>query len=1009
MAIWKKIAYIVGFSLLGLFVALSAILIAINTINWNRHTRLISNVVERVSDWKVERLGGIQIHINSQFLLTLKDFHLHNALGTSSLRDVKGNYFGLQLQVRPLIFHQNLIVDDVSLRSSSIVLRQTPVEEPTDWGSLIENMPSLFVASAQIEDLDVTYLPLGPVRPWNIAVDTFSMMSPSQSQPIKINTRGQIDKVAFHLSGTLGSFENFLDYNSAYPYSLNASVAEETLDLQGTLDHKRTIYTLRGEAKGGDLSPYFDIAHVPMAFRQVPAYQIKTSLAYNNGRLSIDAFDGKLGGSRVNGSLTADYQDDLQSIDLKVSDANFRYRDFSFLIPAPKPVESKYELELSNLSVKADSETTPIAFKAKGGFNDLPFDTSGSLGSLANLRNKDDFYPMSVRFALDGKQIDLSAKVRSEDETYKAEILAKGNNLSPLLQYYDRKYANMKSNRFQFSFQASYSPNHFVFGNVRARYGKSHLRGGSTIDTSAPNQSFRLALDQSEIYFDDIDSLIGDGGAAKPSSGINKFRIHKLVLSSQNPRQKIQVRGSAAVDRFTVSLNGEMGSMKTFENARLPYPIDLKLAVQGQSLVANALLDRTRETYRVHLKAEGQNAEPLLEALQVKLPGPGPLPTYDLAMSLNYHAPRLSIEDLRARLGSSRMEGEAQLLMQKRPNLTVQLRSPLLNTADFQAFIAPAKEVSNGPLFSPEVLNLSWLKFMDAKLNVGVAAIKGGVLGRLVQDGEIRAQLRNGVLDVQSLNLGVAKGTIAGNMQLDANRKPTAIEADVGVSKIDLKTLIAPFVKPLADDGIKPKELVSGKLYSTVSLRTSGESIKDFASNLNGSARVSAEGGHIGLTLVELLGFDITQTVTSWFRDIPPTPLQCAIVLLDVRDGTVRSRDALVATEDSNIWGEGYVDLRRERVDYRIRTRPKDFSIGSVRTPVELKGPLQDMDVKINKRGIILRGAAAVALGVLVNPAAAVLPFIEPGLGKEGQCQKYESQLADIRVDSQPSSAVTTR
>jgi hypothetical protein len=50
-----------------------------------------------------------------------------------------------------------------------------------------------------------------------------------------------------------------------------------------------------------------------------------------------------------------------------------------------------------------------------------------------------------------------------------------------------------------------------------------------------------------------------------------------------------------------------------------------------------------------------------------------------------------------------------------------------------------------------------------------------------------------------------------------------------------------------------------------------------------------------------------------------------------------------------------------------------------------------------------LKTAVAVALGALINPFFVVVPFIEPGLEKSGQCELFQDRIvlthqADERI-----------
>jgi hypothetical protein len=68
-----------------------------------------------------------------------------------------------------------------------------------------------------------------------------------------------------------------------------------------------------------------------------------------------------------------------------------------------------------------------------------------------------------------------------------------------------------------------------------------------------------------------------------------------------------------------------------------------------------------------------------------------------------------------------------------------------------------------------------------------------------------------------------------------------------------------------------------------------------------------------------------------------------------------------------------------------LRPRPKDRSILSFRTPLQIGGTFKDPSFRPDLKKLGLRGAVALALGTIAPPAA-LLATIELGPGQDSDC-----------------------
>ena len=97
-----------------------------------------------------------------------------------------------------------------------------------------------------------------------------------------------------------------------------------------------------------------------------------------------------------------------------------------------------------------------------------------------------------------------------------------------------------------------------------------------------------------------------------------------------------------------------------------------------------------------------------------------------------------------------------------------------------------------------------------------------------------------------------------------------------------------------------------------------------------------------------------------------------------MHQGIVRPKPLVLSLENATLWADGSLSLADEQIDMRAVSAPKDFTPASLRTPIDVRGPLAKPAISIEPSRIVARAGAAVLLGLL-NPLAAVVPFLDPG------------------------------
>lgn len=348
---------------------------------------------------------------------------------------------------------------------------------------------------------------------------------------------------------------------------------------------------------------------------------------------------------------------------------------------------------------------------------------------------------------------------------------------------------------------------------------------------------------------------------------------------------------------------------------------------------------------------------------------------------------RLSLKDdtwhyegFKGKVGGSDLAGDAALEMGSRKKLTATLTSDLLDFKDLAGFVGGDPE-NNGKALakdSDKVIpqtpyDLGKLRSMDADVRWKAKRIEAS--GLPLDNMSVHFDLKRGLLELSPLNFGVAGGTIASQIRMDASGKVIRTGADISARKISLRRLMP--TSALANEAI-------GAIGGEIKLQGQGNSVADILGSSDGSVALGMGKGQVSNLLLEIAGIDIAESLEYLVVD-KHVAVRCAFADFAVSDGIMTSRALAFDTDDTIIVGEGTVDLEQESLNLLLRPRPKDRSILSLRSPLVVQGSFKNPTFRPDMKRLGLRGAIAIALGSIAPPAA-LLATIEEGPGKDLDC-----------------------
>ena len=407
-------------------------------------------------------------------------------------------------------------------------------------------------------------------------------------------------------------------------------------------------------------------------------------------------------------------------------------------------------------------------------------------------------------------------------------------------------------------------------------------------------------------------------------------------------------------------------------------------------------------------------------------------PPFELKGRLAHAGNRWQLEQAQAGIGRSRLGGDFVFDQRVQPPLlTGRLVAPRLLLADLGPSIGasaraarPAGVASERDRVLPDrAFNLPSLRAMQARLDIDIDTLDLGTPDvRPLREVRTLLTLEDGSLRLNKLNAVVAGGRLQGDTRLDERRGTALWSAKLRFDGVDISTWLpgvrdedAPPVpstrsvrsaraqaQPVAPRegregsarsarstgsarparaaaGARQGAYVTGKLVADIDVRGSGRSTAQILSTLDGQADATIRDGTLSHLATEGLGLDLAQALGVMVRGDRALPLRCARVHLELRDGVATVGPALLDNPDSTLRAGGSINLAEETLALVVRSRPKDVSFLSLRSPVTVTGKWTNPDVGIDGRSIAGRVIGAAVLAATVAPLAALLPLFDAG------------------------------
>ena len=429
--------------------------------------------------------------------------------------------------------------------------------------------------------------------------------------------------------------------------------------------------------------------------------------------------------------------------------------------------------------------------------------------------------------------------------------------------------------------------------------------------------------------------------------------------------------------------SGHGGPVLALRDTNEPYPLsgdaqigDTKVKLDGRitELVGLSGID-------TKVELSGRSMEDLYDIIGVAMPSTS---RYVTSGRLIRDGKLIRYENFTGKVGESDLSGTFQFdAGGKRPLMTGDLHSKVLNLADLGSLVGTDKQREREGVLPDMSFDPARWGSVDADVKLQSGTIKRPKQLPL-ENMNVRVLMKDSVLSLEPLDFGLAGGRLHGPVRLDGKSGTIGADTALRVDKLQLAKLFPT---------IKESQGSLGNLGGAVNLKGRGNSVKDMLGTSNGTIALYMDGGRISRALMELVGLDLLKYAQVKLTGDENIDVRCAIADLTVKDGLANINALVVDTSVVNIQGGGWINLKTEEMNLRIDPKPKHKSIGSLNSPLYVRGTFSKPHVSPDAE-LAARGLGAIVMGVL-NPLLAVIPLINQGPGEDSPCGQLAAEALE--------------
>ena len=475
-----------------------------------------------------------------------------------------------------------------------------------------------------------------------------------------------------------------------------------------------------------------------------------------------------------------------------------------------------------------------------------------------------------------------------------------------------------------------------------------------------------------------------------------------VVSTTETPglanRAAFRLDGSGTLNReaFTANLSG--APMVQLRRDR-PYPFHLDIRSGPTRIVAQGVVAKPFDFGQLQAAADvsGTDLADLYDLTGVVFPNS---PHYRLKVDFRRDGQTYLIRHIAGRVGGSDLHGDVSVQPRDgRRFLKGDLASESLDFADLNAIFgggkagkpagAKVKVPVSGLILPDATLKIDRVRAMDADVRYRARTVRSKALP--LRQVDLRLTLDRGVLDLDPVAFTFPHGQLKGSARIDARQSTPFSKIDLALTNLHTEDVLP------KSQGMAP---MTGVIEARARLTGRGNSVHKAASASNGTVAVALPAGRMRRALAELMGINVIPGVFELLaKDPKQTDLRCAVAEFDVKDGVLNTRRLVIDTGPVSLVGQGQANLADETLNFTFKGQSKKPRLVRVIAPFQLTGHFARPHFGVDLAPAAAQAGAGLALGALLSPLAAILPFISPGGGHDADCSGL---LAEARSSGAP-------